>query len=56
MPRWTMIRSSGTSPDTKLAQGVYTISFYVAPDPSGLQAQANKLNTLKQTDAQYLRI
>ena len=48
-----MIRSSGTSADTKLAQGVYTFSLYQAPNPFGLQTQASTVSTAVQTDKQY---
>lgn len=30
--RWQMIRSTGTSSETKIAQGTYTISLYSPPD------------------------
>jgi hypothetical protein len=52
-----MIRSSGTSPDTKLAQGTYIISLYTAADPlgsSGIQAQAAGIKKATETDSAYV--
>jgi hypothetical protein len=51
-----MIRSTGTPADTKLAQGTYIISRYVAPpDPFALQSQAASIQKVTLTDDKYIQ-
>ncbi|KAL2072134.1 hypothetical protein VTL71DRAFT_11477 [Oculimacula yallundae] len=37
--RWTLIRSSGTSSDTKFTEGTYTISLFASPNPKDAQSR-----------------